>query len=523
MKKASQPVFVAGEWIPTSSSEFFHAVTPETGEELDWNFPVSDWSDVERALEAGRTAALELTHDPAVVPSFLEAFAEDIETSSDELMETAHLETALPVSPRLEGELARTTDQLRQAAWAAKDKSWRQATIDTSSGIRSILAPLRKPVAVFGPNNFPFAFNSVCGGDAAAALAAGNPIIAKGNPAHPRTTQLLGEAATRARDSAGAPAAIVQLIYRVVPEVGLSLVSDTRLGAVGFTGSKQAGLTLKRAADEAGIPFYAEMGSLNPVFVLPAALSEKLKSVVGDLVDSALLGAGQFCTKPGLVAIPAGSVGDTLVKTLADRFAQAQVQTLLSDPGHLVDGLEAVMRQGGRLLVGGKPVPGNGFRFENTLLAVDVETLLDRTPDLARELFGPITMIVMYETVEDLEAVARSLEGNLTGSIYSTVEDEAIYERIEPELRTRVGRLLNDKMPTGVAVVPSMNHGGPFPATGHPGFTSVGVPASLTRFAMLQSYDNVPEPRLPKEVRNPNPTGTMWRYIDRNWSQGDVS
>lgn len=518
-----EPVLIDGEWRTSDAVSSFQAMNPTVGRPSDETYPVSSVSDVDAALDAGVRAAHELRNLPrSALADFLDAYAEAIDADMRVVVDTAHEETGLPISPRLEAELPRTTDQLRQAARAVRDGSWVTATIDTGSNIRSMFAPLDKPVIVFGPNNFPMAFNGVAGGDFAAAVAAGNPVIAKANPGHPKTTQLLAEAAQRAIETTGVPRAMVQLIYRVRGEDGLALVSDHRVGAVGFTGSKNGGLKLKAAADKAGVPIYLELGSINPVFLLTGALEARGEEIARDFYASCTLGAGQYCTNPGLVVVPTTEAGDRFVKAAGELFGQAEGGTLLGEPGHLGEGVSILTRHGAEVIVGGGAINGDRFAFENTLLTITASEFLEDAEGLQTEVFGPVSLLVRADSPEEMASVAAVMEGNLTGGIYSEPTDEDAYRIIEPELRTRVGRLLNDKMPTGVAVVSSMNHGGPYPATGHPGFTAVGIPASVHRFAALYSYDNVAEHRLPGPLRNPNPTGAMWRYIDGTWSQGDV-
>jgi len=382
-------------------------------------------------------------------------------------------------------------------------------------------------VVVFGPNNFPFAFNSVAGGDFVAAIAAGNPVIAKANTGHPGTSKLLAELALEAARGAGLPPGMVQLLYRTPPDVGFVLVSDPHVAATGFTGSKAAGLKLKEKADRAGKPIYLEMSSTNPVFVLPRALDERGAAIAKELYDSCAMGAGQFCTRPGLTIVPKGDKGAAFVAELTGMFKAGTPGTLLGPSGAtaIAAGLKELMGSGARVLAGGRAVDGDRAAFEPTLLEVSAAQFLSAPHALQTEAFGTVNTLVVADDVAQMGDVAAALEGNLTGCVYSdtTGKDDADYARLVPLLRTKVGRLLNDKMPTGVAVSPAMNHGGPFPATGHPGFTAVGIPASLLRFAALRCYDAVRPHRLPPELANKNPTGKMWRLIDGAWSQGDVA
>ncbi len=306
-----EPVLIAGRWRAARWNGTFCVDNPSTGEPLPEMFPVSTWADCEEALEAAVQAAEALRELPGDrLGEFLECFAQRIERRADELVARGHQETALPIAPRLRDvELPRTTHQLRQAAQAARDGSWKLATIDTSANIRSWFAPLG-PVVVFGPNNFPFAFGSLSGGDFAAAIAAGNPVIAKANSSHPATTRLFAEEAQAAAEQTRLPAGTVQLIYRLTHQDGERLVSDPRVGATGYTGSRAAGLALKAAADKAGKPIYLELSSVNPVVILPGAVATRSDQIVEEFTTSCLMGTGQFCTNPGLIVLVRSPASD---------------------------------------------------------------------------------------------------------------------------------------------------------------------------------------------------------------------
>ena len=526
----TNPVLIAGEWRQAkNSNQTFAAVDPTTKAPLADSYPVSGLEDVAQACRAGQDAAAALRSIPVEnIARFLEEYATKIEANADALVEIAARETGYPVTPRLRSvELPRTTNQLRQGAAAARDRSWCGATIDTKANLRSNHAGLGGPVVVFGPNNFPFAFNSIAGGDFVAAIAAGNPVIAKANTGHPGTTRLLGGLALEAARASGLPPAMVQLIYRTPPDVGFALVSHPAVAATGFTGSKSAGLQLKEAADRAGKPIYLEMSSVNPIFVLPAALEERGAAIAKELFDSCALGAGQFCTRPGITIVEKSDRGEAFVAEVAGLFEKGTPGTLLGLSGlnGISSGLDELRKHGAEIVTGGRAVDGPRYSFANTLLRVSGDAFLANPHALQTEAFGTVNTVVLCKDVAQMVDIAAALEGNLTGCVYSdtTGKDDGIYTRVASVLRQKVGRLLNDKMPTGVAVSPAMNHGGPFPATGHPGFTAVGIPASMLRFAALHCYDNVRPHRLPAELQNKNPTGRMWRLIDGEWSQRDVA
>lgn len=521
-----RPVLIDGQWKASAGSSTFRAHNPATTETLPDEFPVSPWPEVEQAVDAALAASVELRGAPGErFATFLELYADQIEARAASLVEAAHTETALPVSPRLkDGELPRTTGQLRQAAAAAREGSWAVPTIDTTSGIRSLYEPLG-PVVVIGPNNFPFAFNSIAGGDFAAAVAAGNPVIAKGHPSHPLTTTIFAEAALEAVKAAGLPPAFVQLIYRASRDDGLKLVSHPKIGATGFTGSRPGGIALKEAADRVGKPIYLEMSSINPVFVLPGALEERLDAIADEFTSSCLMGAGQFCTNPGLVVLPEGDTGEAFLAAVASRFEATTPGTMLAEgvQQSFLSGVATLKKAGAEVVAGGGAGGGKGYCVRNTLLRTTAKSFVQNPHEFQTEIFGNGSLFVFADGEDDLLAVVKALEGNLTGCVYSETHgsDDATYDRVAAALVHKVGRLLNDKMPTGVAVSPAMNHGGPFPATGHPGFSAVGIPASIHRFARLACYDNVRPRRLPALLQDENPSGA-WRFVDRRWTRENL-
>ena len=521
-------VWIAGLWseaiTPILGASTFSATNPATGETLPGVYPVSTWADCDRALTAAAHATVLLRKLPgAAIADFLEHYAVEIEAAADGLVAMAHAETGLPEKPRLRDvELPRTTTQLRQAAAAAREGSWQQTVIDTKANIRSFYAPIG-PVAVFGPNNFPFAFNSVAGGDFAAAIATGCPVLAKAHPLHPGTSLLLAKSADRALTKTGLPAGTVQMLYSLSNDDGLRLVADSRLAASSFTGSRTGGLALKKAADAAGKLFYAEMSSLNPIILLPGALAERAEKLATEIADSALAASGQFCTSPNLLFAVASDHTEVLAASLTEIYKSRPCAPLLSHGGlkGLAHSVHTLTQAGATVVVGGQAVDGEGARFENTLLRVAGDRFLAEPAALQTEAFGNVTALVTFASIDELEIALAHLEGNLTGSIYSatTGTDDALYSSIADLLRPVVGRLLNDKMPTGVALSPAMNHGGPYPSTAHPTFTAVGIPRSLLRFGALQCFDNVRQDRLPAALQDAPPQGT-WRCIDGTWTRG---
>jgi NADP-dependent aldehyde dehydrogenase len=517
----SEPILIAGGWRRSTGGETFSATNPSDGEPLG-SFPVSTWSEIDEALDAG-AAAFDALQDagPEGWADLLRAIADEIEAAADELVRVAHEETALPVEPRLRTvELPRTTDQLRRAADAAVARAWREPVLAPEANIGAYLAPIPGVAVVFGPNNFPFAFNGIAGGDFAAALATGHPILAKANPGHPGTTLALARCVVRALETTRLPAAAVQLVYHMASGDGLGLVADPRVAATAFTGSAKAGLALKRAADAAGKPIFLEMSSVNPVVVLPGAWAERGEQIADQLAESMSLALGQFCTSPGLLFATGDDAG-ALQQALIQRFGARTPGPLLG-PG-VVRELEravAELREAGAEVAWTGAASGDAScRYPTTLLRADARRFLQDPAGLQREAFGNAALLVSAHDEQAVLACLSQLEGNLTGTVMTATDgsDDEAFRRVARVLRPRVGRLLQNKPPTGVAVVPSMNHGGPYPATGHPAFTAVGVPASLKRFTMLQSFDNVEDRFLPPELQAANPL-KLQRFVDGRWT-----
>ena len=518
-----EKVYINGIFRDSVAASSFRASNPSTGEALERDFPVSEWKEIDEALEVASSCFKELRSiSPDKIAAFLDTFADLIQSDKDTLVDLAHEETGLPKTPRLgDVELPRTVNQLKLAAAAARSGSWSMPTIDTKANIRSCYQPIG-PVCVFGPNNFPFAFNSLAGGDFAAAIASGNPVIGKANSSHPATTKRFAELAKQAIEKTGMPKGLVQLLYRTSHVDGERMVGDPRLAAIGYTGSRNAGLQLKSVADKVGKPFYAELSSVNPIVYMPGAMKERVEKLIEEYVVSGLMGAGQFCTNPGLLIMLKSQEADRFVSGVTDKYKSSPAGTLLSKSveSSLVKSISILCGAGAELLVGGNKVEGGRCAVANTALRVTGEKFLSDAHSFQTEAFGNAVLIVVCDSMTELKQVIEQLEGNLTGAIYSATDgsDDGIYQPIAEELSQKVGRLLNDKMPTGVAVSPAMNHGGPFPATGHPGFTAVGIPASMIRFAKLTCFDAVRPSRLPAVLQDSNPQ-KAWRSIDGVWTQ----
>jgi NADP-dependent aldehyde dehydrogenase len=523
-----QPILLSGKFVASNGKETFQATNPNTGEKIADQFPISTWDEIDKVIEAASDAFNQMRKLPRqAIADFLNAYADAIDANAEELVATAHQETGLPTSPRLKDvELPRTSNQLRLAAKAALSANWTHPTIDTKANIRSCYETLG-PVCVFGPNNFPFAFNSIAGGDFAAAMAAGNPVIAKSNTSHPLTSAKFAKIVADVLAKSKLPAAAVQMIYRTSHQDGEKLVSDLRIAATGYTGSRHAGLKLKSVADAAGKPFYAELSSINPVLILPGALAERGAGMVDEFVTSGLMGAGQFCTNPGLLLLIDSPATTSFIDGVIAKYQAAKPSTLLTPAvcKSLEQGVSEVKNAGAKLATGGKKVDEARVAFENTVLEVGSQQFLDNPAKFQTEMFGNSVLIVRCADVASMIRVIDNLEGNLTGCIYSAKDgsDDSLYSELAPHLSPKVGRLLNDKMPTGVAVSIAMNHGGPFPATAHPNFTAVGIPASVIRFAKLTCYDAVRETRLPDILQNKNPIADLYRNVDGNWTKDSIA
>ena len=448
--------------------------------------------------------------------TFLRRIGEQIETLGDELIQVCHEESRLTVD-RLRGERVRTINQLVMFADLIEEGSWVDARIDTAQperkpipkpDLRRMLIPLG-PVAVFSASNFPLAF-SVAGGDTASAFAAGCPVVVKGHPAHPRTSALVGDAISRAVTDTGMPQAIFYLITDPSIEIGTNLVTHPVIRAVGFTGSTQAGRNLFNLATARPdpIPVFAEMSSLNPVLVMPGALRERRAEIVKGLTGSVTLGVGQFCTKPGVVLGLRGSDFEEFTSVLGDALAKVEAAPMLY-PGieeRLKKSLQKTqpylrVSQAAHLLV----AKAKEFR-ENHLLQ--------------EEIFGPATLLVECENEAEVLKTIESLPGQLTATVHLTPDEEESSRAFLEAFTEKAGRVLLNGYPTGVEVCPSMQHGGPYPATTDSRFTSVGT-AAILRFARPVCFQNFAEKLLPAELQNANKL-RIWRQINGRLTKDDV-
>lgn len=449
--------------------------------------------------------------------NLLEAIADAIEARGAAITERGHLETGLAPA-RLENERGRTTGQLRLFAAVLREGSWVDARIDHALPDRTP-APrpdLRRrlvalgPVAVFGASNFPLAF-STAGGDTASALAAGCPVIVKAHQGHPGVASLVGEAIAEAVEAAGLPGGVFSQVFGSGRDIGQRLVADPRIAAVGFTGSRAGGLALVRTAQNrpVPIPVYAEMSSVNPVVVLPASLESAGDAIAQGYVDSLTLGSGQFCTNPGILAVPRSAAGDALLGRIGALVRERTGQTMLTPGIHeaFQSGVDA-RRAADQVSIVGEGSAGDGPNAPAPVVfAADAARFDDL---LADEVFGAAGLVLRYGDGDELDALIRGLEGQLTATVFAEPADHDLAARLLPVLERRVGRILFNGWPTGVEVTWTMVHGGPFPATSDSRSTSVGA-AAIERFLRPVAYQNLPAGLLPEVLQDENPWGVPQR------------
>lgn len=502
-------------------------VNPATGDTLEPAFGGATKADVEQAAALAAEAFGPYRSLPYETrATFLEAIAEHIEAIGDDLIVRVMAETGLPRA-RLEGERARTTGQLRLFASVLRDGGFLEARIDPALPDRKPLprpdlrlrnVPLG-PVAVFGASNFPLAF-SVAGGDTASALAAGCPVIVKAHPAHPGTSELVGRAIQAAVASVGLHPGVFSMIHDSGYEVSQALVADPRVKAAGFTGSRRGGLALAAIAQgrPEPIPFYAEMSSINPVILLPAALKARAEKIAPDFVAALTLGAGQFCTNPGLILAIDGPELDAFVTAAGQAVAAAPASVMLT-PGickAFAHGV-AALAEDPQVTTVARGQTGQGHTGQAGLFSVAASAFL-ANPHLHEEVFGAASLVVRCADQAELAAVIDALEGQLTIALHLEDGDHAIAGALLPALELKAGRILINGFGTGVEVAHAMVHGGPFPATSDAKATSVGTLA-IARFLRPVSYQNLPEALLPAELRTDNPLGIA-RRVDGKMKLG---
>jgi 2,5-dioxopentanoate dehydrogenase len=517
-----------GRQLSRGKGESFRAISPLDSSVLEPAFFRAGTEQANSAMslaEAAFPACRSATGEQRA--AFLERIADEIMALGDALLQRARQETGLPEG-RLTGERARTVNQLKLFGQVAREGSWVDARIDHAipdrqpipkPDLRRMFIPIG-PVVVFGSSNFPLAF-SVAGGDTASALATGNPVVVKAHSGHPGTSELVASAVRKAANTSGLPEGVFSMLHGAGKEIGLALVRHPLTRAVGFTGSREAGRVLfdAAAARPDPIPVFAEMSSLNPVFILPGAMRERGAQIAQGLKNSMTLGVGQFCTKPGLMFGLAGSEFESFQQQLAHAIELVRPESMLHagicDSFH--EGLaRASMLEGVSVVARSNQSPNaKATHGEAVLVSTDLACFWTH-PELTEEVFGPFGVLVRGGSLAELEETAAKLEGQLTATIHGTPEDLKQAGRLLTVLERKAGRLLINGFPTGVEVCASMNHGGPYPATTDARFTSVGT-AALFRFVRPICYQDFPDALLPEALKDGNPLG-IFRLVDGKMS-----
>ena len=521
-----------GSQLSAQGEKLIYGFDPKQGKKLEQPFHEATNGEIDRALRLAEQAFAILRATPAKrIAEFLETVAGEIEAPGDQLIEQASTESGLG-KDRLTGERGRTANQLRMFAGLVKDGSFVDARIDTAlpdrkplprPDLRRMLIPIG-PVVVFGASNFPLAF-SVAGGDTAAAFAAKNPVVVKGHPAHPGTSELVAAAIVRAVQKSGLPDGTFSMLHAADPDVSMSFVKHPATKAVAFTGSERAGRAIFNAAAQRPdpIPAYVEMGSINPVFILPGALNSSAADIAQGLFGSINLGVGQFCTSPGVIV---GRDGDDLQQfrnKLESLFEKGGPGTMLH-AGILKGYVENVEQRGKIQGVVAVRSAEKSDQSKTEALPVLFETEAERwlaEKQLATEIFGPSAVLVRSQSKEELLRIANDLPGTLTATLFGTAEDLNEHRELIAVLENKAGRLIFNGFPTGVEVTHAMHHGGPYPATADAKFTSVGT-AAILRFLRPVCFQNFPQESLPFELRDDNPPG-IWRTVNGEFTKAGIS
>lgn len=504
----SGALFIGFERI--STAETFGTFNPATGATLQPAFSSAGQNEINRACTLAANAFDHYRNlDSKTRANFLESIAEHIMAAGDELLERAHAETGLPLA-RLTGERGRTVNQLRLFAEELRKEGWQGVRIDPALPDRKPLPRvdlrMRKiavgPVVVFGASNFPLAF-SVAGGDTAAALAAGCPVVVKGHPAHPGTSELVAQAIISASQACNMPEGIFSLLNGTSHQLGNALVAHPAIKAVGFTGSRAGGLALLNTANARPdpIPVYAEMSSINPVILLPAALTQRADKLASDFVTSLTMGVGQFCTNPGfLVAIDCPAL-EQFISAASKAVAAAAPAVMLTAGIHQAyeKGVSQMQSQKG-VSVLARGAESSGLNCGRAaFFAVNADEVL-KNDALTHEVFGASSLLIRCKDATQLQAVLEKLEGQLTATLHLDSEDHAIAQKLLPILESKAGRIIANGWPTGVEVSHAMVHGGPFPATSDGRSTSVGTLA-IERFLRPVCYQDLPDALLPASLK----------------------
>ncbi|MFX0555787.1 aldehyde dehydrogenase (NADP(+)) [Maribacter sp. CXY002] len=510
---------------------YFKAINPATNAALEGEYKNATPEEINQTVvSASKAFQVYRKIDNEKKAQFLEQIAVEIENLGDELLERSHLETALPLG-RLTGERGRTMNQLRLFASVVREGSWVDARIDTAqperepfpkSDIRHMIIPLG-PVAVFGASNFPLAF-STAGGDTASALAAGCPVVYKGHPAHPGTTELVAKAIQTAIEKIGMPRGTFSLIQGNTIQVGETLVKHKGIKAVGFTGSYSGGMAMFNYANSRPepIPVFSEMGSANPMFILPGALQERAVEIAKGYTNSINMGVGQFCTNPGLTILSKSPETQTFLTTLKNSIEKVEPGTMLTSgiQSAYQKGLEQLAANDQLEILADSKDAHDERKVVSKVFKTSMQSFLQNN-SLAEENFGPSSLLVEASTKEEILEAAHALGGHLTATVHATDEDLENYGDLFEILEQKVGRVLVNGFPTGVEVCHSMVHGGPFPATTAPSSTSVGTNA-IKRFVRPVCFQDYPAMLLPKELQDNNPLN-IWRMVDGEFTKNTIN
>lgn len=511
-----------GNHNTSSGTDTFKTFNPIENRETPWVFHQATEDEINQAVQLATEAFQEYkNYSGAKKAEFLRAIADEIEALGEDLISTYVAESGLPEG-RARGERGRTMGQLRAFADLLDEGSWVEATIDVAQqdrqplpkpDIRKMLFPIG-PVTVFGASNFPLAF-STAGGDTASALAAGCPVVVKSHPMHAATGELVSSAILKAAQKTNMPNGVFSNLNSSGITVGQDLVLHPDIKAVGFTGSIGGGTAIYKLAGtrEVPIPVYAEMGSVNPVVVLPSALNEKAAHWAKQYALSITSGTGQFCTNPGLILGVKSDEFSQFIETLGQEIAQITPTSMLHPKIFKAykQGIQEMISDKQTTLVGayhGEAAPNYG---KAKVLTVNADVFIEN-PALHREVFGPYSMIVQCENDQQLESAIKAIEGQLTGTLLGSAKELSEKEGVVDALKEKVGRLILNSVPTGVEVCAAMHHGGPFPSTTNAKYTSVGVSA-IKRWVRPVAYQNWPLELLPKELQNENPL-KIHRIID---------
>lgn len=518
-----------GYTLSAQQNRTFKAQFPATATESEENFHIASLAEVNKTMElATQAGKIYAQLSGAQRAAFLMAITEEILALGDILIERAHLESGLSHT-RLLGERQRTIKQLTQFADLAREGDWVNARIDTAQTKPAPTPDLRKkfipigPVVVFGSSNFPFAF-SVAGVDAGPALAAGNSVIIKAHAAHPGVSDLTAQAVVKAARRTGIPDGVFSMLYDSEFEVGAALVQHPQTKAVGFTGSIKGGMALYHLAQSRPdpIPVFAEMGSVNPIVILPEYLKKDPQALAKKLTISVTADAGQFCTDPGLIFVTKTAGFDAFELALQTAFKEVPPTTMLTSgmcKNYFKLCAETLQTEHVAVLALSEKTSTLKNQSKATIAKVKGRDFI-KNAHLQEEIFGPFTLLVVCEDTTELYAAISTLKGQLTASILAEVSEIATYPQILEQLQTIAGRVIFDGVPTGVTVCPSMHHGGPFPASTDSRFTSVGRD-SILRFVRPQSYQNWPDALLPAELQNNNPLGIS-RLVNNEWTKDTI-